>query len=822
MKRIFTLLIATILLLLSVQNLKAQTLNNIPCTGFNVDIVADGATTSTASTNAFADNGVCVFVDNTFTSGSGSICTTTGVYTTSMPTTGGSGLTYNLQPANGNNAMQFTTNIGSGTLYLVNPIPCTSLYFLAVLGNGNSNGGSTANTTVTVTFTDSTTQQFTGIIIKDWVAVPTSGSAPLNNTKRSTSTTCNLSLGNYFQESSIMNISAANQSKKISSVSFSATETGNGTFNVFALAGVTPASFQTITFPTIPFKLTTTLPFALNATATSGLPVSYTVISGPATITNDSIVNLTGTAGTVTIKAYQNGNVPQYDTATPVITSFEVIDPYLVFSTLEARHPLAGNVYMPTLSKIQLAAISNIDDAPLITVQQVSFIIDGGSPIPANDFGNLHYTAWWQPSTYGPHTIVITSTSNFGTITSTTVNVNVVATSVDTTVLAFDTVWLNSNIITNEATFNLPSYIGAYDSIYATLSVTCPTGGCGAWDHTASVEALSHEGNLFEIIRYITPYATACSHVISVNDYMSLLCGRVTFRLNCTTYDNGYLYTLTFTYKSGTPVYKYSQVTQIWRGNYDFGHYGNLEPVSVYNFTYPAGVLSSKLKLTSTGHMGPNNTGNAAEFYDATHHIHVNNVDSFAQHNWQVCNPNPDHCSPQSGTWQYNRAGWCPGSIAHPFDYDFTQYIASNNIALQYVFSPGYVDQCSAYYPGCVTSSSCTCSDGLNPFLVVACNLINFFNDAPPDPVVPGIKEAKNFGIAVYPNPSNGEFNLTANNKPDNICNVTIYNLMGNVVKQFQWNGENTTFNLSNSASGVYILKVSNKDKIEVKKLMLR
>jgi len=76
--------------------------------------------------------------------------------------------------------------------------------------------------------------------------------------------------------------------------------------------------------------------------------------------------------------------------------------------------------------------------------------------------------------------------------------------------------------------------------------------------------------------------------------------------------------------------------------------------------------------------------------------------------------------------------------------------------------------------------------------------------------------------LNIYPNPSNGTFNLNANNKLENICTVTIYNMMGNVVKEFQWNGENTTFNLSNNASGVYIMKVSNKDNVEVKKLMVR
>ncbi|MEI6822411.1 MAG: glycosyl hydrolase family 18 protein [Bacteroidota bacterium] len=76
--------------------------------------------------------------------------------------------------------------------------------------------------------------------------------------------------------------------------------------------------------------------------------------------------------------------------------------------------------------------------------------------------------------------------------------------------------------------------------------------------------------------------------------------------------------------------------------------------------------------------------------------------------------------------------------------------------------------------------------------------------------------------LNIYPNPSNGIFNITANNKPENVCNVTIYNLMGNLVKEFEWNGENNTIYLSNYASGIYFIKVSYKDKIEVKKIMVR
>ncbi|QMU31044.1 T9SS type A sorting domain-containing protein [Adhaeribacter radiodurans] len=63
---------------------------------------------------------------------------------------------------------------------------------------------------------------------------------------------------------------------------------------------------QTINFKPIPYKSLGDAPFALSATATSGLPVSFSVVSGPATI-NNNMVTVTG-LGEVTIKAYQAGN----------------------------------------------------------------------------------------------------------------------------------------------------------------------------------------------------------------------------------------------------------------------------------------------------------------------------------------------------------------------------------------------------------------------------------------------------------------------------------------------------------------------------------
>ena len=323
--------------------------------------------------------------------------------------------------------------------------------------------------------------------------------------------------------------------------------TYDGTFNNFALNGATSnfngtlnQSFQAISFPTIPTQLISTPYIVLNGTATSGLPVSYTLVSGPATISNDTCY-LNG-AGTVTIQADQPGN-GTYNAAQPVINSFDVVDPAANVPVIDPRNPVQGaDIYMPTLGALQLAAVVNIPYPTLFNVQSVQFVVNGNT-YPAQDFANGHYTAWWTPSAYGAQTIQIVATSNYGAVNTLNVNVNVVQTTANIdSVPAFSGIWLNSTLATATADGVMPSFVGAFDTIIAVLQVTCPSGGCGAWDRVASVDVQGMDGQWFEVIRYITPYGVPCTHRINLGDYMSILQGKVTFRVNCGTLDNGYLY----------------------------------------------------------------------------------------------------------------------------------------------------------------------------------------------------------------------------------------------------------------------------------------
>ncbi len=78
---------------------------------------------------------------------------------------------------------------------------------------------------------------------------------------------------------------------------------------------------QTVTFGALANKTYGDAPFTVSATASSGLAPSFSIVSGPATISG-STVTITG-AGTVVLSAAQAGNAT-YAAATPVQQSFTV------------------------------------------------------------------------------------------------------------------------------------------------------------------------------------------------------------------------------------------------------------------------------------------------------------------------------------------------------------------------------------------------------------------------------------------------------------------------------------------------------------------
>ncbi|MDD2963613.1 MAG: peptide-N-glycosidase F-related protein [Bacteroidales bacterium] len=586
--------------------------------------------------------------------------------------------------------------------------------------------------------------------------------------------------------------------------------------------GTLDPSFQAIAFPPIPNKLTTSEPFTIEATATSGLPVSFAIISGPATI-DGNLITLSGDTGLVTVEATQAGG-GQYNAATPVRQRFMVLSPTLHVPEIDIRHPLAGDVYMSSLSPLELATVSEITYPELFFVANVKFIINGQT-IMARNYWNGHYTGWWTPPAYGNYVLEVQSTNNFGAVSSKTVAINIAPTATNMDVIAVQDVLINTANNSKVVTAELPSFLAAFDTIMATLTVSCPAGGCGEWDRVAWIEARGHDGEWYEIIRYITPYGKACSHTINLTDYAMVLRGKIDFRVNCETLDNGYVYDLNLTYKAGTPPYKYSFMQKVWNDTYQFGDYANLQPVELFDYEFPANTEAAKLKLVSTGHgWGSLNTSNAAEFYNATHSIWVDGVKKFDQLNWQDCNPNPDGCQPQNGTWYHDRAGWCPGAIARWFDFDMTQFVAAGNIEMQYKFYENYVDLCHPNHPDCVTGVTCSnCDDGFNPHLIVASHIVTFANSPI---IVVGQDQpamAREAAFNANPNPTKGkiELSLTGNMKIKSAV-VSVYNLSGKVVSSFMWDGSTRQIDFTGFPRGLYFIQLQGNGFSEAHKIVLQ
>lgn len=368
-------------------------------------------------------------------------------------------------------------------------------------------------------------------------------------------------------------------------------------------------------------------------------------------------------------------------------------------------------------------------------------------------------------------------------------------------------------------TFILPHDLSGFSQIKMHVLLSCPTGGCDPWDRFASVQVF-HNNEWYEIGRYITPYRKSCGWVIDVSDYRSMLKDTVILNSFIDTWVNpGWLVKIDFEYIGGAPMYPEIKIENLWF-NYNVVYGDTTQPVSlpVMTRTIDGAATSVKLKIVNTGH-GQGNLDNAAEFSQKTHHVYVNGVQSFSQYLWRSnCLSNP--CSPQSGSWHYNRAGWCPGADVIPSAYDLTSLVTPGQpVNLEYQLQP-YFNSCSPHNPGCVTGTTCTDCNYNNtghtePHYKIASQLISYLGT----PTAIGeLNKVSEFSIA--PNPSNGivELRISSGNKK---YHLEIIDLPGKLILSMQDINGSQKLDLSMLAKGIYLLKVWGEGISEVKKLII-
>jgi hypothetical protein len=369
-------------------------------------------------------------------------------------------------------------------------------------------------------------------------------------------------------------------------------------------------------------------------------------------------------------------------------------------------------------------------------------------------------------------------------------------------------------------TFLFPHDISMYAEIKLRVTLSCPSGGCDPWDRFANI-SIYHGGEWFEIGRYITPYGKACGWLLDVSDYRMMLSDTVILRSFIDTWTNpGWLVKLDFEFTEGSPMYDHIQVENLWyTENLVYGDANNPSVLPVVSKTIDPDALQLRFKMVNTGH-GQGNSDNAAEFSQKTHSLYLNGSPVHSHFLWRAdCATNP--CSPQAGTWQYNRAGWCPGADVLPAYFDLTTLVSpGQSINLDYRLQ-NYLNACSPANPSCVTGLTCAdCNYNYNghtePHYKISGQLITYKS------TTTGIKSLKSENsILISPNPSEGMISVQRKKKAEN-ARIEIHDISGRLVFSCKMKTEIQAMDLRDLSAGTYILKYHSADGSQVKRLLIQ
>ncbi len=187
----------------------------------------------------------------------------------------------------------------------------------------------------------------------------------------------------------------------------------------------------------------------------------------------------------------------------------------------------------------------------------------------------------------------------------------------------------------------------------------------------------------FEIARFITPYGKRLdlglhgfTWVYDVSDYEPLLHGQVDLQAG-----NGQeLIDLRFIFIEGIPPRDVIAVHNIWpEGSYKYKDLADdkvLKDVAV-NLSPEASTFMIRTRISGHGQVGP---FACCEWDPKEHFLDINGKRRFDWKVWRDCGMNPVH--PQGGTWQFDRAGWCPGTFVDTYDFELTPYVKPGNTCM--------------------------------------------------------------------------------------------------------------------------------------------
>lgn len=287
---------------------------------------------------------------------------------------------------------------------------------------------------------------------------------------------------------------------------------------------------QTITFSN-PGTLTYGVgSITLTASASSGLPVSYAVLSGPATVSGNTLT-ITG-AGSITVQATQSGN-SSYAAATPVSVTFIVNKATPAISFTGAPASAAYN------SIFAVSATTNASSAALITASGAC-TVSGSVVTMISGTGTCSLSANWAAD------------NNYLTATATqsTAAVKIAPAVTFTGAPASAPYQATFTVLahTNASTTASITASGSCTNIGATVTITAPSGTCSvhaAWAADSNYLAASADQSTVAtkaapVIAWATPVPISYGTALSAS------------QLNATASYNGAAVVGTFAYTPGT------------------------------------------------------------------------------------------------------------------------------------------------------------------------------------------------------------------------------------------------------------------------------
>ena len=392
-------------------------------------------------------------------------------------------------------------------------------------------------------------------------------------------------------------------------------------------------------------------------------------------------------------------------------------------------------------------------------------------------------------------------------------------------------------------TFQLPGVSTSYSEILMYYTIGCPSAGCDPWDRLGWVKVYNDpDSTSYEIARIITPYNIVgggypgtCTWIIDVTDYGMLLHDDVSFGSYIESWigaPRGWLVTIEFAFIEGEPDFYPYEIVNLWQ--YSYAVIGDSsrpveDKLNPLDIIIDNNADKVKLRVITTGH-GQGNTQNAAEFSQLWHSVDVG-PDSVFHILWRTdCAANP--CSPQGGTWQYNRAGWCPGQSVIPWDNDISANVtAGQSVTIDYNIKP-YENFCRPNNPDC--TSGVTCPDceynytgHTEPHYTIQSQLIYYSDDPPVGVMQSGTGIIEEYLLMQnYPNPFNPLTKITFQIPEAGLVKLKVYDLLGNEVASLVDGVVNAgihevSFDASELTSGVYIYTLFAGDFIRSNKMIL-